>query len=411
MVHNLLMLQLHDIEAAAARLNGHVLDTPFVESRTISQLTGCQVYLKFENLQYTASFKERGAYVKLASLTPEEREKGVIAVSAGNHAQGVAYNAKRLGIPATIVMPKNTPFTKVHHTRSHGAEVVLTGNVFAESLEAAGRIQQERGLTFVHPFDDPHIIAGQGTVGLDILNENVDLDTIVVPIGGGGLASGIATAIKARRPDIEVVGVETKLYPCMYEGIRGDEFTGGGVTIAEGIAVKQPGGLTLEICKDKLDEVVLVDESSIERSIQMLIEIEKSVVEGAGAAPLAALLDHPERFKGKKVCLIVSGGNIDTRLLAQVLMRGMARQGRLVRVRIEIPDVPGALATISKLIGEEEANIIEVYHQRHFYDVPAKQTDVDMVLEVRDTNHAQEVIARLIKEGFGGRLLGNTSLD
>ena len=232
-----------------------------------------------------------------------------------------------------------------------------------------------------------------------------------MPIGGGGLASGVVTAIKSRRPDIEVIGVETKLYPSMYEGIHGKEFTGGGVTIAEGIAVKQPGGLTLEICKEKLDDVVLVEESSIERSIQMMIEIEKSVVEGAGAAPLAALLDHPDRFKGKKVCLIISGGNIDTRLLAQVLMRGMAREGRLVRVRIEIPDVPGALSTISALIGEEDANIIEVYHQRHFYDVPAKQTDVDMVLEVRDTQHGQQVIDRLIKEGFGGRLLGNTSLD
>ena len=401
----------HDIVRASGLLEGIVAKTPMVKSLTLSNICQAEVYLKLENQQYTASFKERGAYVKLASLTPEEREKGVIAVSAGNHAQGVAYNAKRLGIPATIVMPKNTPYTKVHHTRSHGAEVVLNGNVFAESLEAAGRIQKERGLTFVHPFDDPHIIAGQGTVGLEILNENTDIDTIVVPIGGGGLASGVATAIKSRRPDIDLIGVETKLYPCMYEGIRGEDFTGGGVTIAEGIAVKQPGGLTLEICKEKLDDVILVEESSIERSIQMLIEIEKSVVEGAGAAPLAALLDHPDRFKGKKVCLIVSGGNIDTRLLAQVLMRGMAREGRLVRVRIEIPDVPGALSTISALIGEEDANIIEVYHQRHFYDVPAKQTDVDMVLEVRDTQHGQNVIDRLIKEGFGGRLLGNTSLD
>lgn len=401
----------HDIVRASGLLEGIVSKTPLVKSQTLSNICEAEVHLKLENLQYTASFKERGAYVKLASLTPEERAKGVIAVSAGNHAQGVAYNAKRLGIPATIVMPKNTPFTKVRHTRSHGAEVVLEGSVFAESLEAASKIQEERGLTFVHPFDDPHIIAGQGTAGLEILNDGADIDTIIVPIGGGGLAAGIATAIKARRPDIEVIGVETKLYPSMYEGIKGLPLSGGGVTIAEGIAVKQPGGLTLEICKEKLDDVLLVEESSIERAIQMLIEIEKTVVEGAGAAPLAALLDHHERFKGKKVCMIVSGGNIDTRLLAQVLMRGMAREGRLVRVRIEIPDVPGALATISALIGDVEANIIEVYHQRHFYDVPAKQTDVDMVLEVRDTSHAEQVITKLTGAGFGSRLLGNTSLD
>ncbi|HBS21006.1 MAG TPA: threonine ammonia-lyase [Thalassospira sp.] len=401
----------HDIVRASGLLEGIVSKTPLVKSQTLSNICEAEVHLKLENLQYTASFKERGAYIKLASLTPEERAKGVIAVSAGNHAQGVAYNAKRLGIPATIVMPKNTPFTKVRHTRSHGAEVVLEGSVFAESLEAASKIQEERGLTFVHPFDDPHIIAGQGTVGLEILNDGADIDTIIVPIGGGGLAAGIVTAIKARRPDIEVIGVETKLYPSMYEGIKGLPLSGGGVTIAEGIAVKQPGGLTLEICKEKLDDVLLVEESSIERAIQMLIEIEKTVVEGAGAAPLAALLDHHDRFKGKKVCMIVSGGNIDTRLLAQVLMRGMAREGRLVRVRIEIPDVPGALATISALIGDAEANIIEVYHQRHFYDVPAKQTDVDMVLEVRDTSHAEQVITKLTGAGFGSRLLGNTSLD
>ncbi|HBN48771.1 MAG TPA: threonine ammonia-lyase, partial [Thalassospira sp.] len=296
----------HDIVRASGLLEGIVSKTPLVKSQTLSNICEAEVHLKLENLQYTASFKERGAYIKLASLTPEERAKGVIAVSAGNHAQGVAYNAKRLGIPATIVMPKNTPFTKVRHTRSHGAEVVLEGSVFAESLEAASKIQKERGLTFVHPFDDPHIIAGQGTVGLEILNDGADIDTIIVPIGGGGLAAGIVTAIKARRPDIEVIGVETKLYPSMYEGIKGLPLSGGGVTIAEGIAVKQPGGLTLEICKEKLDDVLLVEESSIERAIQMLIEIEKTVVEGAGAAPLAALLDHHDRFKGKKVCMIVS---------------------------------------------------------------------------------------------------------
>jgi threonine dehydratase len=401
----------HDIVRAARLLDGIVSRTPLVKSQTLSNICKAEVYLKLENLQYTASFKERGAYVKLASLTPEERAKGVIAVSAGNHAQGVAYNAKRLGIPATIVMPENTPFTKVHHTRSHGAEVVLKGSVFAESLEAAAEIQKERGLTFVHPFDDEHIIAGQGTVGLEILDETMDFDAVIVPIGGGGLASGISTAIKARRPDIEVIGVETKLYPSMYEGIHDQPFTGGGVTIAEGIAVKQPGGKTLEICKRLLDDILLVEEAAIERAIQMLIEIEKTVVEGAGAAPLAALLDHPERFAGRKVCVVVSGGNIDSRLLAQVLMRGMAREGRLVRIRVEIPDVPGALARISSLIGQAEANIIEVYHQRYFYDVPAKQTDVDMVLEVRDTGHAEQVIEFLKENGYGGRLLGNTSLD
>ncbi|WP_114087470.1 threonine ammonia-lyase [Thalassospira profundimaris] len=401
----------HDIVRASRLLEGIVARTPLVKSQTLSKICQADVYLKLENLQYTASFKERGAYVKLASLTPEERACGVIAVSAGNHAQGVAYNAKRLGIPATIVMPENTPYTKVRHTRSHGAEVVLKGAVLADSMQAAQEIQQERGLTFVHPFDDEHIIAGQGTVGLEILNDGADFDTVIVPVGGGGLASGIATAIKARRPDIDVIGVETRLYPSMYEGIHDKEFSGGGVTIAEGIAVKQPGGKTLEICRELLDDVLLVEESAIERAIQMLIEIEKTVVEGAGAAPLAALLDHPERFSGKKVCLIISGGNIDSRLLAQVLMRGMAREGRLVRIRIEIPDVPGALARISTLIGNAEANIIEVYHQRYFYDIPAKQTDVDMVLEVRDTTHALQVVDYLKENGYGGRLLGNTSLD
>ncbi|MFH1803478.1 MAG: threonine ammonia-lyase [Pseudomonadota bacterium] len=401
----------HDIVRAARLLEGIVSKTPLVKSQTLSNICEAEVYLKLENLQYTASFKERGAYIKLTSLSPEERAKGVIAVSAGNHAQGVAYNAKRLGIPATIVMPENTPFTKIKHTRSHGAEVVLKGSVLAESMAAAHEIREERGLTFVHPFDDPDIIAGQGTVGLEILNEGIDFDTIIVPIGGGGLAAGIATAVKSRRPDIDVIGVETRMYPSMHEGINGLPFSGSGVTIAEGIAVKQPGGLTLEICKKYLDDVLLVEESAIERAIQMLIEIEKTVVEGAGAAPLAALLDHPDRFRGRKVCIIVSGGNIDSRLLAQVLMRGMAREGRLVRIRIEIPDVPGALARISTLIGQSEANIIEVYHQRYFYDIPAKQTDVDMVLEVRDTSHAAQVVEFLRENGYGGRLLGNTSLD
>jgi threonine dehydratase len=405
LIHNLLMLQLHDIEAAAARLNGHVLDTPFVESRTISQLTGCQVYLKFENLQYTASFKERGACNKLSQLSADERARGVIAMSAGNHAQGVAYHAQRLGIRAVIVMPRFTPGVKVERTRGFGAEVVLHGDTLDASRAHARELAERDGLVFVHPYDDEAIVAGQGTLALEMLREQPDLDTLVIAIGGGGLIAGIATAAKAIRPGIRIVGVQTERFPAMVNAIQGTQLPQGSSTIAEGIAVGTPGVITEAIVRQKVDELLLVDEGDIEQAIVMLLEIEKTLVEGAGAAGLAALIKHPQRFAGQRVGLVLCGGNIDPMLLASIIERGMVRAGRLARIQVNARDVPGNLARITATVAEAGANIDEVHHQRAFTLLAAQNVAIELVLQTRGREHIAQVIERLRQSGFETTLL------
>jgi threonine dehydratase len=404
-VHNRAMLELHDIQAAAGRLAGHVLDTPFVESRTISQLTGCQVFLKFENLQYTASFKERGACNKLAQLSADERARGVIAMSAGNHAQGVAYHAQRLGLRAVIVMPRFTPGVKVERTRGFGAEVVLHGDTLDESRSHARELAQQQGLVFVHPYDDEAIVAGQGTLALEMLREQPDLDTLVIAIGGGGLIAGIATAAKAIRPDIRIVGVQTERFPAMVNAIQGTHLPQGSSTIAEGIAVGTPGVITEAIVRQKLDELLLVDEGDIEQAIVMLLEIEKTLVEGAGAAGLAALLKHPQRFAGQRVGLVLCGGNIDPMLLASIIERGMVRAGRLARIQVNARDVPGNLARITATVADAGANIDEVHHQRAFTLLAAQNVAIELVLQTRGREHIAQVIERLRAAGFDTTLL------
>jgi threonine dehydratase len=399
------MLELHDIEAAAGRLAGHVLDTPFVESRTISQLTGCQVFLKFENLQYTASFKERGACNKLAQLSADERARGVIAMSAGNHAQGVAYHAHRLGIRAVIVMPRFTPGVKVERTRGFGAEVVLHGDTLDESRSHARELAEREGLVFVHPYDDEAIVAGQGTLALEMLREQPDLDALVIAIGGGGLIAGIATAAKAIRPDIRIVGVQTERFPAMVNAIQGTHLPQGTSTIAEGIAVGTPGVITEAIVRKKVDELVLVDEGDIEQAIVMLLEIEKTLVEGAGAAGLAALIKHPQRFAGQRVGLVLCGGNIDPMLLASIIERGMVRAGRLARIQVNARDVPGNLARITATVAEAGANIDEVHHQRAFTLLAAQNVAIELVLQTRGREHIAQVIERLRAAGFDTTLL------
>ncbi|RJP63007.1 threonine ammonia-lyase [Hydrogenophaga sp.] len=399
------MLELHDIQAAAGRLAGHVLDTPFVESRTISQLTGCQVFLKFENLQYTASFKERGACNKLAQLSADERARGVIAMSAGNHAQGVAYHAQRLGLRAVIVMPRFTPGVKVERTRGFGAEVVLHGDTLDESRSHARELAQQQGLVFVHPYDDEAIVAGQGTLALEMLREQPDLDTLVIAIGGGGLIAGIATAAKAIRPDIRIVGVQTERFPAMVNAIQGTHLPQGSSTIAEGIAVGTPGVITEAIIRQKVDELLLVDEGDIEQAIVMLLEIEKTLVEGAGAAGLAALLKHPQRFAGQRVGLVLCGGNIDPMLLASIIERGMVRAGRLARIQVNARDVPGNLARITATVADAGANIDEVHHQRAFTLLAAQNVAIELVLQTRGREHIAQVIERLRAAGFDTALL------
>ncbi len=405
---------LADIRGAAATIAGEVLRTPAVAAPALSALTGAEIVLKLETLHPTGSFKERGALNKLKSLSPEQRSAGVIAMSAGNHAQGVAYHARRLGIPATIVMPEGTPFTKIERTEAFGATVVLSGQGLSEARRAADLIAAERGLTFVHPYDDAAIIAGQGTIALELLTDFPDLETIIVPIGGGGLISGIAVAAKALNPAIELVGVEAALYPSMLHAVRGAPSSAppaGGQTIAEGIAVKEPGKLTRAIVKALVADIVLVEESVLERAIDMLLDIEKLVVEGAGAASLAALLAYPERFRGRRVALILCGGNIDARVLSSILMRGLVRGGRMVRLRAEISDSPGALARITRIIGERGGNIVEIYHQRLFYDVPVKLAELDVVVETRNARHVGEIIAAMNEGGFPTRLLSNTAVE
>lgn len=404
-------VSLDDIRAAHGLIAGAVERTPCAHSRTLSRIAGCEVYLKLENEQYTASFKDRGALVKLLSLTPAERARGVIAASAGNHAQGVAYHAERLGIPAIIVMPKGTPFTKVIHTRAFGAEVVLIGEDLSQARVKAEALCAERDLVFVHPYDDERVIAGQGTVALEMLEDRPEFDCLIVPIGGGGLMAGMALAAKALKPAIEIYGVQTELYPSMVGALRGGPAPTGGQTIAEGIAVKEPGRLTIEIIRRLAADVFLVGESAIEQAVLMLLEIEKTVTEGAGAAPLAALLANKARFAGRKVGLVVSGGNIDTRILASILMRGLVRQGRLVRLRVKISDKPGTLAQVAEIVGELGGNIVEIYHQRLFYDVPVKLAELDVVAETRDMTHAREIQARLSEAGFPTRILVGTAVE
>ncbi len=392
---------LADIRAAAERLAGQVLDTPCVESRTLGQILGCQVFLKFENLQFTASFKERGALNKLVSLVESGHPlQGVIAASAGNHAQGVAHHAQRLGLRAVIVMPRHTPTVKVERTRGFGAEVQLHGETFDEARDEALRLAAAQGLTFVHPFDDPAVIAGQGTIGLEMLQARPDLDTLVIAVGGGGLISGIATAARALKPGLQIVGVQTSRFPAMFNVIKGTAHPQGVSTIAEGIAVGQPGQITRRIVRELVDDLMLVDEGDIEQAIVMLLEIEKTLVEGAGAAGLAALLKDPARFAGRKVGLVLCGGNIDPLLLASILERGMVRAGRLARIRVAARDNPGVLARITGIVAEAGANIDEVHHQRAFSSLSVQSVEVELVLQTRNREHVQDVVRRLVEAGF-----------
>jgi threonine dehydratase len=389
-----------DIRAAAERIQGAVIRTPMLISRTLSEIIGAEVWLKFENLQFTAAYKERGALNKLLQLTPEERARGVIAASAGNHAQAVAYHAKRLGIPATIVMPATTPTVKVTQTAGHGATVVLHGDMFDDAYARARELALENGYVFVHPFDDPKIIAGAGTVALEMLEDAPDLDMFVVPIGGGGLMSGISIASRAVKPDIELIGVEAELYPSMKCAIHDCHLPLGGDTLAEGIAVKQPGELTSRILREYANDVVLVSERDLERAVAMLVGIEKTVVEGAGAAGLAAMLSDRERYKGKKVATLLCGGNIDTHLLANVLVRDLVRQGRIARLHVAAHDQPGALAAITAKVYEAGVNVIEINHSRIFTRLPAKDTMIEVECEARDPQSIDDVVARLEAAGF-----------
>jgi threonine dehydratase len=389
-----------DIRTAAARIDGAVIRTPMLVSKTLSDIIGAEVWLKFENLQFTAAYKERGALNKLLQLTPEERSRGVIAASAGNHAQAVAYHARRLGIPAVIVMPEGTPTVKVVQTEGHGAKVVLYGKIVDDAFAKARELEREHGYVFVHAFDDPQVIAGAGTVGLEMLEDAPDLDTIIVPIGGGGLMSGIAIAARAVKPDVELIGVEAELYPSMKCAIQNCQMPLGGDTLAEGIAVKQPGELTSRILADLANDVVLVPERDLERAVAMLAGIEKTVVEGAGAAGLAAMLNDRDRYKGKKVATLLCGGNIDTHLLANVLVRDLVRQGRIARLRVCAQDRPGALAAITAKVFEAGANIIEVNHSRIFTRLPAKDTVIEVECEARDPAAIDDVVRRLEEAGF-----------
>lgn len=393
-------LGLADIEAARRTISGAVLETPFTHSRTLSDMLGAEIWLKFENLQFTGAFKERGALNRLAALSEAERRSGVIAMSAGNHAQGVAYHASRLGIPATIVMPEGTPAVKVENTRTLGARVILEGATFEDSARLTRRMAAEEGFTFIHPFDDLKVIAGQGTIALEMIEAQPGLDVIVVPIGGGGLISGIGTAAKALKPDTRVIGVEARLYPSMYNRLKGAALPIGGDTLAEGIAVKEPGVLTSPIVARVADDLMLVSEAQLERAVALLIAIEKTVVEGAGAAGLAAVIADPHRFRDRRVGLVLCGGNIDARLLASVLTRELAREGRLARLAIDIPDRPGQLARVAAVIGTAGANIVEVYHQRVFTDLPAKGTSLNLVIETRDAGHLERTVKALETAGY-----------
>jgi len=393
------------VQAAAAAIAGSVIETPCLVSRTLSTITGATVWLKFENLQFTAAFKERGALNKLLALDGAQRAAGVLAVSAGNHAQAVAYHAQRLGIRATIVMPRFTPHVKVERTRGFGAEVILSGETFDEARRAGLAVAAERRATLVHPYDDPLVIAGQGTIALEMLAAAPALDTLVVPVGGGGMIAGIAVAAKALKPGIEVVGVETTGFPAVHCALHGREAKFAGSTIAEGIAVKEPGALTLPLIRAHVADVLLVDDGDIEQAIVQLLEIEKTVAEGAGAAGLAALERHPDRFRGRNVGVVLSGGNIDPLVLSDIIERGLVRSGRLVRMRVEMRDLPGALAKVTACLAEANANIEEVHHQRAFTNLPVLSADVEFVLQTRGPAHVQEILGALAAAGFNAEVV------
>jgi threonine dehydratase len=388
------------IEAARVTIAGQVMRTPMLPAPPLSAITGAEVYVKYENLQVTNSFKERGALVKLVSLTETEKARGVIAMSAGNHAQAVALHASRLGVPATIVMPETTPFVKIAATRSHGARVVLDGETLSEAQARAEMIQAAEGLTWVHPYDDPQVMAGQGTIACEMLEEVPDLDMLVIPIGGGGLIGGNAIAAKTMRPGIDIVGVEAALYPSMWNAIHGRSEPVGGPTLAEGIAVKIVGRSTLPVVREHVSDIVLVGESELERAVNLYLTRQKTIAEGAGAAGLAALLAKPERFRGRKVGLILCGGNIDPRILASIMVRELEREDRIVSFRISIPDRPGLLGIVATLLGRLGANILEVEHKRLFLDTPAKGTKLDVTIETRDGDHARDILAALAAEGL-----------
>jgi threonine dehydratase len=406
-----LTITLADIEAARRIIAGHVLKTPLLPAPPLSALTRAEVYVKYENLQVTNSFKERGACVKLAALSDEERRRGVIAMSAGNHAQAVAYHARRLAIGATIVMPVTTPYVKVKATEALGANVVLDGETVMEAQARADTIAAEQNLVWVHPYNDPHIIAGQGTLALEMLAEQPDLDVLIVPIGGGGLISGSAIAARAKKPSIEIVGVETTLYPSMWNALHNGDRPCGGATLAEGIAVTRAGGLTVPIVRELVSDIVLVEEVLIERAVNAFLTLQKTMAEGAGAAGLAAMLAAPERFAGRKVGLILCGGNIDPRILASIVVRELERENRIVSFRLAVPDRPGVLGQITSRIGELGANILGVEHHRLFLDVPAKGAKLDVTMETRDGAHAEEIFRALAAEGYQPvRMEGGTAL-
>ena len=394
------LLTIADVRAAAGRIAGAVVRTPTLHSRTLSEIAGAEIWLKFENLQFTASYKERGALNALLLLGGEGCNRGVIAASAGNHAQGLSYHATRLGIPATIVMPKTTPSVKIMQTEAVGGIVVLEGETYDDAYAHARKLEGELGLTFVHPFDDPRIAAGQGTVALEMLEDVPELDMLAIPVGGGGLASGVGTAARAIKPDIGLIGVEAELFPSMYNRLKGTSLPSGGDTIAEGIAVKEPGEFTAEVLAGLLDDFVLVSEPQLESAVALLLQIEKTVVEGAGASGLAAVLAHPDLFKGRKVGIVLTGGNIDTRLLANVLLRDLARSGRLARLRLTLQDRPGALFKVMEEFSRHQVNIIEIWHQRIFTHLPAKGLITDIECEARDREQLEALVAALRAKGY-----------
>ncbi len=393
-------LTIDDIRAAADRIGDAVVRTPTLHSRTLSKITGAEIWLKFENLQFTAAYKERGALNALLMMDPATRSRGVIAASAGNHSQGLSYHGTRLGVPVTIVMPRTTPAVKIMQTESVGGNVVLEGETFDEAYAHARKLEQELGLTFVHPFDDPRVAAGAGTVALEMLADAPEIDCMVVPIGGGGLMSGMSTVARALKPEMDVVGVQAALFPSMFARIKQLDMACGGDTLAEGIAVKAPGTFTSEVIRELVDEILLVEEDKLEKAVSLLLQIEKTVVEGAGAAGLAAVLAHPERFAGRRIGLTLCGGNIDTRLLANVLLRDLARSGRLARLRITLQDRPGALFKVMREFNEHQVNIIEIYHQRIFTTLPAKGLITDIECEARDADQLAALVSALRREGY-----------
>jgi threonine dehydratase len=399
-------LQLDDILSAAERLRGQVVDTPCLHSRTLSTLCGCEVFLKFENHQFTASFKERGALNKMAQLSADERARGVLAVSAGNHAQGVAYHAQRMGVPATIVMPRFAPAVKVENTRRFGAEVVSAGDTFDDARLHGLQLAEARALTVVHPYDDYQVMAGQGTIALEMLAAQPTIDTLVVAVGGGGMISGMATAARALRPDIRMVGVQTERFPPVWGALHGQVRDCAQATIADGIAVKSPGALTLPLIRQRVQDMLLVGEDDIEQGILLLLEIEKTVVEGAGAVGLAALLKHRERFAGRHVGLVLSGGNIEPLVLAEIIQRGMVKSGRLVRLRFDVRDVPGSLAEVASALGALGANIDEVMHQRAFTTLSVERAQIEVVVQTRGIAHVEQILASMRGEGYRVERIG-----